>query len=160
MNRKLIAAAIAIAMLGGPVFAETDPAADIDKEWAAQTESRQHMHDHMAKMQATMAQIHAEEDTDERHKLMHQHMLEMRTMMEMMGDMRGMPMMQGGHMAGGHAEGKGMMHEGTMAMSGHDKEKCPHMGEMAENMAMMQNMMQQMMEHDAAREDAGSHEHE
>ncbi len=160
MNRKLIAAAIAIAMLGGPVFAETDPAADIDKEWAAQAESRQHMHDHMAKMQATMAQIHAEEDENARHKLMHQHMLEMRSMMEMMGDMRGMPMMRGGHMADGHAEGKGMMHNGAMGMSEHDKEKCPQMGEMAENMAMMQMMMQQMMEHDAAREDAGSHEHE
>lgn len=159
MNRKLIAAAIAIAMLGSPVFAETDPAADIDQEWAAQAESRQHMHDHMAKMQATMAQIHAEEDENARHKLMHQHMLEMRTMMEMMGDMNGMGMMSG-HMAGGHGEGKGMMHDGGMTMSEHDAEKCPQMGAMADKMAMMHVMMQQMMERDAVREDAGSHEHE
>lgn len=159
MNRKLIATAIAIAMLGGPVFAETDPAADIDKEWAAQAESRQHMHDHMAKMQATMAKIHAEEDENARHQLMHQHMLEMRTMMEMMGGMNGMGMMSG-HMAGGHAEGKGMMHDGGMAMSVHDAETCPQMGAMVEKMAMMQAMMQQMMEHSAAESELSGHEHE
>lgn len=159
MKSKRIAAAIAIAMLGGPVFAETDPVAEIDQEWAAEAESRQYMHDHMAMMQATMAKIHAEDDANARHQLMHQHMLEMRTMMEMMGDMNGMGMMSS-HMAGGQAAGKDMMHDGGMTMSEHDPEKCPQMSEMAEKMAMMQMMMQQMVERDAVQEEAGSHEHE
>ena len=159
MNRKLIAIGIAFAMLGSPVFAETDPSADIEKEWAAQEESRQQMHDHMATMQATMAKIHAEEDANTRHQLMHQHMLEMRAMMEMMGGTNGMDMMAG-HMAGDHAQGKGMMHDGAMKMSEHDPDKCPQMAVMADKMGMMKMMMQQMMERDAVQEEAGSHEHE
>ena len=159
MNRKLIAATIAIAMLGSPVFAETDPSAEIDKEWAAQDESRQHMHDQMATMQATMAKIHAEEDANTRHQLMHQHMLEMRAMMEMMGGTNGMDMMAG-HMTSEHEHGKGMMHDGAMKMSEHDPVKCPEMAKMAEKMGMMKMMMQQMMERDAVQEEAGSHEHE
>lgn len=159
MNRKLTAAAIAIAMLSSPVFAETDPAAEIYQERAAEAESQQNMHEYMASMQATMQQIHEEEDEETRHQLMHQHMLEMRAMMEMMGGTNGMDMM-GGHMAGDHAQGKGMMHDGAMTMSEQDSDMCPQMAEMAEKMGMMKMMMQQMMERDAVQEEAGSHEHE
>ena len=183
MNRKLMAAAIAIVMIGGPVFAETDPVAEIEKQWAAQAESRQQMHEHMARMQATMEKIHAEEDAAVRKELMHEHMQEMRTMMDMMGGMQGMGMMggmQGMSMGGKGASGMGMMgghgdkghaqdmpHDGAMPMCKDDTTQCQqmnHMAErqahMAENMAMMQMMMQQMMERNAAHEESGSHEHE
>jgi hypothetical protein len=173
MNRKLMAAAIAIAMFSGPILAETDPVAEIDKDWAAQAESRQKMHAHMARMQATMEKIHAEEDASVRKELMHEHMQEMRTMMDMMGGMQGMDMMggkpgmgmMGRHGDKGHAQG--MPQDGAMPMCKDDTAQCQQMNAMAkrqahmtQKMGMMQEMMQQMMEREAVHEGKGIHEHE
>jgi len=166
MKRILIATTIAIALLGGQAFAETDPARDIDEQWAANAEAQQMMHKHMAKMQATMEKIHGADDPAVRKQLMHEHMQEMRTMMDMMGAKSGMGMtggqMMGGKMMGGHAQGEDMKHDGAMPMCKDDTAQCrqmssmaKHQDHMAQKMAMMQMMMQQMVEHQTAKEGLG-----
>jgi len=163
MNRKLMAAAIAIAMLGGPVFAETDPVAEIDKEWAERAETQQKMGQHMEMMKATMSKLQASDDPQVRKQLMDEHMQERR---QMMGMMNAMPV----GMHSGHAKG-GAMHnaekKAIAPMCKEDTSQCKQINAMAKRhmyiereISMMQMMMQQMMEHGAAREESGSHEHE
>ena len=163
MNRKLMAAAIAIAMLGGPVFAETDPVAEIDKEWAERAETQQKMGQHMEMMKATMSKLQASDDPQVRKQLMDEHMQEMR---QMMGMMNAMPV----GMHSGHAKG-GAMHnaekKAIAPMCKEDTSQCKQINAMAKRhmyiereISMMQMMMQQMMEHGAARQESGSHEHE
>ena len=166
MKKLLIATTIAVALLGSQVFAETDPSRDIDEQWAAIDQSQQMQQKHMSMMQATMEKIQAADDPAVRKQLMHEHMQEMRTMMDMMGATPGMAMM-GGHTMGSHAQGEGMQHDGPMPMGKDGMAQCPQMKDMAKHhelmaqkMAMMQKMIQQMVERDAAQEEAGSHEHE
>jgi len=158
-----MAAAIAIAMLGGPVFAETDPVAEIDKEWAERAETQQKMGQHMEMMKATMSKLQASDDPQVRKQLMDEHMQEMR---QMMGMMNAMPV----GMHSGHAKG-GAMHnaekKAIAPMCKEDTSQCKQINAMAKRhmyiereISMMQMMMQQMMEHGAAREESGSHEHE
>ncbi len=166
MKRLLIATTIAIALIGGQVFAETDPAKEIDKRWAAIAEAQQMQQEHMAMMQATMEKMQGADDPAVRKQLMQEHMQEMRTMMDMMRGNSGVSMM-GGHMMDGHAQGGGMQHDAAMPMCKDDTAQCQQMNAMAKHqeymeqeMAMMQMMMQQMMERGAAHEEKGSHEHQ
>ena len=163
MNRKLIAVAIAIAMLGGPAFAETDPVAEIEKGWAERAEVQQKMAQHMEMMKVTMSKLQASDDPQVRKQLMDEHMQEMR---QMMGMMNAMPV----GMHSGHAKG-GAMHnaekKAIAPMCKEDTSQCKQINAMAKRhmyiereISMMQMMMQQMMEHGAAREESGSHEHE
>jgi hypothetical protein len=166
MKRILIVTTIAIALLGGQVFAETDPANEIDKRWAAIAEAQQMQQKHMAMMQATMEKIQTADDPAVRKQLMHEHMQEMRTMMGMMGKQSGMDLM-GGQMMAGHAQGEGMQHDAAaMPMCKEDTAQCRQMNTMAKHqeymakeLAMTQMMMQQMMERNAAHEGKESHEH-
>ena len=163
MNRKLIVAAVAVAMLGGPVFAETDPVAEIEKQWAERAKVQQKMAQHMEMMKATMSKLQASDDPQVRKQLMEEHMQEMR---RMMGMMNAMPVgMNSGHARGGamHAAD----HKASAPMCKEDTSQCKQINAMAKRhmyiereISMMQMMMQQMMEHGAAREDTGSHEHE
>ena len=57
MNRKLIATTIVIALMGGPVFAETDPSHEIDKAWAERAKVQEKMAQHMEMMKATMSKL-------------------------------------------------------------------------------------------------------
>jgi uncharacterized protein YfcZ (UPF0381/DUF406 family) len=163
MNRKLIAAAIAAAMLGGPVFAETDPVAEIEKRWAERAEVQQKMAQHMEMMKSTMSKLQASDDPQVRKQLMDEHMQEMR---QMMGMMNAMPVsMNSGHAMGGAMHGADQ--EAIAPMCKEDTTQCKQINAMAKRhmyiereISMMQMMMQQMMEHGAAREDTGSHEHE
>jgi hypothetical protein len=163
MNRKLMVAAIAIAMLGGPVFAETDPVKEIDQQWAERAKVQQKMATHMEMMKATMSKLQASDDPQVRKQLMEEHMQEMR---KMMGMMNAMPVsMNRRHAMDGamHAA-----HQNAIAPTcNEDTTQCKQINAMAKRhmyiereIAMMQMMMQQMMEHGAAREESGSHEHE
>ena len=162
MNKKLIAATIAIAMLGSPVFAETDPSAEIDRDWAERAKVQQKMATHMEMMQATMSKLQASDDPAVRKQLMDEHMQEMR---DMMGMMNGMPVgMASGHMMGGHTRGEGMAHKDATQICKDDTSQCRQMNAMSKRhaylereIAMMQMMMQQMMERDVAQEKTGSH---
>ena len=161
MKKLLIATTIAVALVGGQVFAETDPANEIKEQWAAIDEAQQMQQKHMGMMQATMEKIQAADDPAVRKQLMHKHMQEMRTMMDMMGAAPGMGMMDG-HTMGGHAQGEGMQHDGPMPMGKDGMAQCPQMKDMAKHhehmaqkMTMMQKMMQQMVEHQTAKEGLG-----
>ena len=163
MNRKLIAVTFAIAMLSGPVFAETDPAAEIDKQWAERAKVQQTMANHMETMKATMSKLQASDDPAVRKQLMDEHMQEMRAMMGMMTAMPGS--MTDMHAMRGTMHGTD--HKDLAPMCKEDTTQCKQINAMAKRhahlereIAMMQMMMQQMMEHDAAREGAGSHKHE
>lgn len=163
MNKKLIAATIAIAMLGSPVFAETDPSAEIDRDWAERAKVQQKMATHMEMMQATMSKLQASDDPAVRKQLMDEHMQEMR---DMMGMMNGMPVsMASKHSMHGAMHGMGQ--KTSTPMCKEDTAQCKQMTAMAKRhsyiereIAMMQMMMQQMMEHSAAKEETESHEHE
>jgi len=167
MKRILITTTIAIALLGGQVFAETDPVKDINEQWAAIDEAQQMKQQHLAMMQATMEKIQAADDPAVRKQLMHEHMQEMRTMMGMMGNQSGMGMMDG-HMMAGQAQGKGMQYNAAaMPKCKEDTAQCrqvntmaKHQEYMAKELAMTQMMMQQMMERNAAHEGKESHEHQ
>ena len=166
MKKMMIATTIAIALLGGQVLAETDPAREMDERWAAIDEAQQMQQQHMAMMQATMEKIQAADDPAVRKQLMHEHMQEMRTMMDMMGNQSGMGMM-GGQMMAGHAHGKGMQHDVVMPKCKDDTAQCRQMNAMAKHqefmekeLAMTQMMMQQMVERNAAHEGKESHEHQ
>ena len=166
MKKLLIATTIAIAFLGGQVFAETDPAQEIEERWAAIAKAQQMKQEHMAMMQATMEKIQAADDPAVRKQLMHEHMQEMRAMMGMIGNDPGMGMM-GDHTMDGHAQGEGMQHDVAVPMCKDDTAQCRQMNAMAKHqeyiaqeMAMMQMMMQQMMERGAAHEGKEGHEHQ
>ena len=166
MNRKLIATLIAFGLLGSQAFAETDPPHDIDAQWAARAKVQQQMQTHLEMMRTTMDKIQAESDPKARKVLMDEHMQEMRAMMGMMNGMPGGGMMNG-HMMGDRAKGEGMKHDVNMPMCKDDTVQCRQMNAMTKRqaymereMAMMQMMVQQMMEHGAVYEGQGSHEHE
>ena len=163
MNRKLIGTVLVMALIGGPVFAETDPAKEIDRVWAERAKVQQKMATHMEMMRATMSKLQASDDPAVRKQLMDEHMQEMR---QMMGMMNAMP----GNMSGGHTMG-GTMHtadqQAIAPMCKEDTTQCKQINAMAKRhmyiereIAMMQMMMQQMMEHSAAEKEPGSHEHE
>lgn len=163
MKRILIVTTIAIALIGGQAFAETDPANEIEKRWAAIAEAQQMQQKHMGMMQATMEKIQGADDPAVRKQLMDEHMQEMRAMM---GMIRISP---DGSMMGnvGHAQGKDMQHRSAMPMCKDDTAQCGQMNTMArhleyveQEMAMMHMMMQQMMERGAAHEGKESHGHQ
>jgi hypothetical protein len=93
----------------------------------------QKMQDNMKVMQALMAQIHATKDPAERQRLMTQHMAAMQSQMAMMHGMRGQ---MGSMMGGGGPGGPG---PGPNAQGGPQG-----------RMDMMEMMMGQMLEHQAA----------
>ncbi len=93
------------------------------------------MHDSMARMQETMKKIHDTKDPKQRQKLMQQHMQEMQKGMGMMQPATGGGMMD--HGKKGHGESSGGMMEG--GKKGH--------GMMEQRMDMMQEMLNQAMEH-------------
>lgn len=166
MKRILIATTVAMTLMGGQVFAETDPAQEIDDYWAAKAEAQQMMHEHMATMQATMEKIQGADDPAVRKQLMHEHMQEMRSMMDMMRDNSDMGMMDGHMMEGMHHDSDTQHESGVPTCEG-DTAQCRQMKDMikrqehmSQEMGMMQMMMQQMMERGAAHEGKGSHEHE
>ena len=163
MNRKLMTVVITAAMLGGPAFAETDPAKDIDQQWAESANVQQKMSTHMEMMKTTMSKLQASENPQVRKQLMEEHMQEMR---QMMGMMNAMPVsMHNNHAMGGAMEAADK--KAIAPMCKEDTTQCKQINAMAKRhmyiereISMMQMMMQQMMEHGAAREDTGSHDHE
>lgn len=108
------------------------------------------MQEHMKKMQETMQKIHTTGTDAERQKLMDEHMQQMREQMDMMKSMEGMP----GMMEKGHPHGMGVK-EGGMQCGMMEKGGQHGMGMMEggmqcgmmDRMAMMQQLMEQMMEH-------------
>ena len=164
MKKLLIATTIAIALIGAQVFAETDPAKEIDKRWAAIAAAQQMQKEHMTMMQATMQKIQGADDPAVRKQLMQEHMQEMRSMMDMMrGSSDGS--MMGGHMMGGHAQAGGLHPDAAMPMCKDDSAQCQQMNamgkyqeHMAQEMAMIQMMLQQLMERGATHEEKGSHQ--
>lgn len=163
MNTKLISTAIVIALVSGPVFAETDPAHEIDQQWAERAKVQEKMATHMEMMKATMSKLQASDDPQVRKQLMEEHMQEMR---QLMGMMNGMPVgMNNSRSMGGtmHAADQ----KAIAPMCKEDTTQCKQINAMAKRhmyiereIAMMQMMMQQMMEHSAAQEEPGNHEHE
>jgi periplasmic protein CpxP/Spy len=97
------------------------------------------MQEHMKKMHAQMEKIRQTADPTERQKLMAEHM---QAMHDGMGMMCGMG---GGCMGGGMKHG-GMMQGGMMK----------HHEMMEKRMDMMQNMMQQMLEHQTQKDQAAA----
>ena len=171
MNRKLIATVVVFGLLGSQAFAETDPARDIDEQWAARAKVQQQMQTHLEMMKTTMDKIQAESDPKARKVLMDEHMQEMRAMFGMMDGMHSNGMMpcckMGGDMMQGHEHGANAEHKGAMPMCKDDTAQCQQMNAMTKRqaymereMGMMQMMMQQMMEHGAAAQGEGNHEHE
>ncbi len=155
MNRKLIGTALVMALIGGPVFAETDPAREIDRQWAERAKVQEKMEVHMEMMQSTMSKLQAENDPSVRKQLMDDHMQEMR---EMMGMMTSMP-----RSSFNRHDMHGAMHgvnvKDIAPMCKEDTAQCRQINAMAKRhayiereIAMMQMMMQQIMEHNAAEE--------
>ncbi|MFK7816730.1 MAG: hypothetical protein AB8B92_10375 [Gammaproteobacteria bacterium] len=104
-----------------------------DKEY----EHMQEMNEHMEIMEAQMQAIHAENNLDEREKLMQAHRNTIREGMKMMME---------------DEDGKGKMgkmkEEIHKAMKGEEKTDVhARMGNMEEHIDMMQQMMEQMMHH-------------
>lgn len=98
------------------------------------------MHQHMQRMHAEMAKIHATTDPEERRKLMQAHMQSMRGMMQMMhgmmaGDSGGGMHHRRGAQRGGGNHGQGMMNQ-----------PCGD-GDRLARMEQRMNMMQMMMDH-------------
>ena len=118
----VLMAVVAFTTIGRPVIAaETGGQDQIAHEQASPMILR--MHERMQAIQQQMEKIHATEDDNERHRLMHEHMKSMRDAMMMMHTM-GRPMMQHGTEDGACIEQRVEM----MRM-------------------MMEQMMEQMMEH-------------
>jgi len=166
MNRKLIVTVVAFGLLGSQAFAETDPSREIDEQWAARAKVQQQMQTHLEMMRATMDKIQAENDPIARKVLMNEHMQEMRAMFGMMEGMPGGGRMSG-HMMGDSAMTDGMKHDTDKHMCKDDTAQCRQLNAMTKRhayiereIAMIQMMMQQMMEHGAAAQGQGNHEHE
>ena len=100
------------------------------------------MQEHMREMQGQMARIHATEDSGERQRLMHEHTRSMQQHMRMMGSMRGE---QQTASASRCAEGDArcLMDE-MRAENGMMRQRVRMM---EDRLGSMQQLMQQMMEH-------------
>ena len=105
------------------------------------------MQEKMKKMQEQMEKIHAAKDPQERQKLMQEHVQSMQEGMKMMGRM-------GGGMKGGDMMAKAKKSQGeAMTDAGDGMEMCMMMKKqksVESRMDMMQMMMEQMTEHEAA----------
>jgi tRNA-dihydrouridine synthase len=123
-TRSLLAAACALA-LAAPAFAEEAHQHDQQAKPGVSAPAEK-MPEMMSRMQEQMKQIHATSDPKERERLMQEHMKAMH---------ESMPMMQG-------------MKEGA---GPGDAERMDAMGR---RMDTMEQMMQQMLEHQKARESA------
>lgn len=87
----VLTAVVALVTIGWPAFsAESDGQAQMSQEQASPM--MQDMLEQMHAMRQQMAKIHATDDTDERHRLTHAHMANMRDAMMMMMDMNSMEM--------------------------------------------------------------------
>ena len=170
-------AAVVFLMLSNPLMAEEDHHKDGDSRQSSPgmmmsggmpmmdmpMMNMEAMHDHMAKMQKTMDQVHRSKNMKDQQKLLHQHMKEMHEGMGMMqgmmsesmpgpmGDkqMRGdMPKDMRGQMSDDQMRGKGRM---GMMDDDDDMSDVKAMRKrhnmMEQRMDMMQGMMDQMMEH-------------
>lgn len=132
----VLTAVVALVTIGWPAFsAESDGQAQMSQEQASPM--MQDMLEQMHAMRQQMAKIHATDDTDERHRLTHAHMVNMRDAMMMM-----------------------MMDMNSMEMRGNDSQSmagempCPRMvtmqdrhHDMQENGRLMQGSMEHMTEH-------------
>lgn len=130
---------------------KTQPATAAPVAPASADKSVQTMKENTRKMQAQLDKISRTKNSQERQKLLHEHMQTMRENMmmgkSMMGDMTGCSMMKEGMMG----EGMGMgMRGGGMGMMGEGKAGAPpdaamnRMNMMEKRMDMMQMMMEQM----------------
>jgi hypothetical protein len=119
----ILMAVVAFTTIGRPVIAAEAGGQDqTDHEQA--TPMILKIHERIQAMQQQMEKIHASEDANERHRLMHEHMQSMRDAMMMMHTM-GRPMMQHGTKDGACIEHR---------------------------MEIMRMMMEQMMEHQSVQE--------
>ena len=149
MKTSILISALVVCALSAPIAsaqekpAPAGPAMNMDVE-----QHMTQMQDKMKAMQAQMDRIHKTTDAKERQTLMQEHMQAMQENMKAMRGMRG-PMMKGGDGHGGMMmDGeKGSMTEGDM-MKRHAM--------MEKRMDMMQMMMEQMTQHEQAREGAPS----
>lgn len=101
------------------------------------------MQEHMQKMQGLMQKIQTAKTPEEKKKLMQEHMDMMQSGMKMMKDMKGMGMMGDGNMMAGKMD-DGKMNSGKTCNS----------NAMEQRMDMMEQMMDQIMQHQAAEKDA------
>ena len=119
----VLMAVVAFTAIGRPVIAaETGGQDQTDHEQASPMILK--VHEGLQTMQQQMEKIHASEDANERHRLMHEHMQSMRDAMMMMHTI-GRPMMQHGAEDGACIEHR---------------------------MEMMRIMMEQMIEHQFVQE--------
>jgi HSP90 family molecular chaperone len=122
--------AVVLATIGWPaIAAETDAQDQASQEQASPM--MEGMHEQMHALQQQMAKIHATDDMDERHRLTHAHMINMRDAMAMMMEMHGedsqsmageMPCSRMATMQNRHhdmQENGGMMQGGTEHMKEH-----------------------------------------
>lgn len=111
------------------------------------------MHEHLQKMRSQMAEINRTEDPDKRDELLESHMADMQSMMKTMHGMRdeqskmGQGMgMRGGKMMGGQQGDKMAAPQGGMM------EMMNHQKMLEHRMDIMEMMMDQMMQNQAASE--------
>lgn len=132
--------AVVLATIGWPaISAETDAEDQTSQEQASTM--MEGMHEQMHAMQQQMAKIHATDDMDERHRLTHAHMINMRDAMAMIMEMNGMEM---------HGKDSQSM-AGEMPCSLMDTMQDRH-HDMQEDGRMMQGSMEHMTEHPGMQE--------
>jgi hypothetical protein len=106
------------------------------------------MQERMGQMREQMARIHATEDPAERERLMHEHMQSMQQHMQMMGSARAEPgPLAPSRCAAGDAECR---MEEMRAENGMARE---HMRMLDDRLASIEQLLQQMLEHQRAQEE-------
>ncbi|NIN58536.1 MAG: hypothetical protein GTN56_01670 [Xanthomonadales bacterium] len=127
-----------------------DVAVELEKDASAMPGGSMPMHDMMQKMRSQMMAIHESSDPDQRDELTRAHMDSMREMMNMMQEMHGSEGMMGmkGRMMMGGKPGDEMA-----PAEGEAKPMMPCRKQMQQRMDMMQMMMGQMMQNQAARDE-------
>lgn len=134
--KKLFAAIALTALLAPSAFAQETPrhaGTEADGSMAMHDQRMASMQEHMRKMRALMEEIRTEQDPERRQQLMQQHMQAMQAGMRSMHESMSMP-------SRSENGEQGMM--GSMDMG-------PCMRQMKDRSAMMQEMMEQMQEHQA-----------
>jgi hypothetical protein len=147
MKASILISAIAACALAAPVATAQDKH-DHDKQAtsAGTDRSMGQMPDRMRAMQVLMDRIHKTTDPQERRKLMQEHKQSMQANMKAMRGMGGSVTASGAEHSGTATDhGKGGMKGGEMSM-------MKRHAMMEKRVDMMQMMMEQMMEHDHARE--------
>jgi hypothetical protein len=144
MKTPILISAIVACVLAAPIVSAQEKSAPAKPAMSMEMDKHMsQMQENMKTMQQQMEKIRATTDPTERQKLMQEHM---QAMQECMKTMRGMggPMAMGSGQPGGTAKG------GHKHMAGGDM--MQHHEMMEKRMDMMQMMMEQMMQHDQAKE--------